>query len=135
MRRYFYLTLALVALIGLSAQRAAAQVKLVTDPDKIFTPVFASDPEGAIREARQRIAAGDLDGAVGKLAVYVVAHPGEVGPARFLGDLYYRQGQLGKAEEVYRQLLRLNPKDKETHNRLGVVYATENRVDDAIFQF
>ena len=36
---------------------------------------------------------------------------------------------------MYEQLIARNPKDKQTHNRLGVVYATENRVDVAIVQF
>ena len=55
--------------------------------------------------------------------------------ARFLGDLYYRQGRFDRAEAVYRAILARNPHDKETHNRLGVVYATQNRVDEAISQF
>ena len=89
----------------------------------------------AITAARQRIAAGDFDGAVKQLADYVASHPDATEAARFLGDLYYRQGHFGQAEAVYKQLLAKNPKDKETHNRLGVVYATENSVDDAITQF
>lgn len=89
----------------------------------------------AITDARQRIAAGDMDGAVKQLADYVAGHPDATEAARFLGDLYYRQGHFDRAEAVYKQLLAKNPRDKETHNRLGVVYATENNVDDAITQF
>ncbi len=128
----------MLALALLWTGPAAAQSspeRLITDPAQIFKPDFASDPEGAIRAARERIAAGDLDGAVRGLELYVVAHPFEISPARFLGDLYYRQGKFAKAEAVYQKLLAHNPKDKETHNRLGVVYATESRVDDAITQF
>jgi tetratricopeptide (TPR) repeat protein len=130
--------LAALALALLWTGPAAAQSspeRLITDPAQIFKPDFASDPEGAIRAARERIAAGDLDGAVRGLELYVAAHPFEISPARFLGDLYYRQGRFAKAEAVYQKLLAYNPKDKETHNRLGVVYATGNRVDDAITQF
>jgi tetratricopeptide (TPR) repeat protein len=135
MRRRFYLFAALVlGLVVLTAGRAAAQAKVVNDPS-IFQPVFASDPQGAIRAARERIAAGDLSGAVKGLEIYVVSHPGEAGPERFLGDLYYRQGRFDKAESMYQHLLYNNSGDKETHNRLGVVYATQNRVDDAIDQF
>lgn len=131
--------LALVALLTLALTvptggRALAQAKIINDPS-IFEPVFASDPTGAIRAARERIAAGDLAGAVKGLEIYVVSHPGEAGPERFLGDLYYRQGRFDKAEEVYKNILTHDPGDRETHNRLGVVYATENRVDDAIVQF
>jgi Flp pilus assembly protein TadD len=117
------------------AQSTGNSPRLVTNPDQIFAPDFASDPQGAIRHAREKIAAGDLDAAVNELEVYVISHQNEVEPARFLGDLYYRQGKFDKAETIYQRLLRINPRDKETHNRLGVVYATENRVDDAILQF
>jgi protein O-GlcNAc transferase len=124
-----------LALLWTTPAMAQSSPKIITDPAQIFHPDFPSDPQGAIRAARERIAAGDLDGAVHELEIYVVAHPNEISPARFLGDLYYRQGRFAKAESVYQTLLAHNPKDKETHNRLGVVYATENRVDAAIEQF
>lgn len=135
MRRRLYLFVVVaLGLAVLAGGRAAAQAKIVNDPS-IFEPVFASDPQGAIHAARERIAAGDLAGAVKGLEVYVISHPGEAGPERFLGDLYYRQGRLDKAEEVYENILAHNPGDRETHNRLGVAYATQNRVDEAIDQF
>jgi tetratricopeptide (TPR) repeat protein len=135
-QRRFYLIAALAAALTMATGgRALAQQPRVINDPSIFEPVFASDPAGAIRAARERIAAGDLPGAVKRLATYVASHPGEAGPERFLGDLYYRQGRFDKAEEVYRNILAHNPGDRETHNRLGVVYATENRVDDAIDQF
>ena len=118
----------------LTGGRASAQAKIINDPS-VFEPTFASDPQGAIKAARERIAAGDLAGAVKVLQIYVVSHPGEAGPERFLGDLYYRQGRFDKAEEVYKNILDHNPGDRETHNRLGVVYGTQNRVDEAIDQF
>jgi tetratricopeptide (TPR) repeat protein len=135
MRRRWYLLAALIlGMALLTGGRAAAQAKIVNDPS-IFEPVFVSDPQGAIRAARERIAAGDLPGAVKYLEIYVVSHPGEAGPERFLGDLYYRQGRFDKAEAVYQHILAHSPGDRETHNRLGVVYATQNRVDEAIEQF
>jgi tetratricopeptide (TPR) repeat protein len=135
MRHRFYLLAALVlGLVVLTGGRAAAQAKIVNDPS-IFEPVFVSDPQGAIQAARERIAAGDLAGAVKGLEIYVVSHAGEAGPERFLGDLYYRQGRFDKAEQVYQNILAHNPGDRESHNRLGVVYATTNRVDEAIAQF
>jgi tetratricopeptide (TPR) repeat protein len=96
---------------------------------------FASDPKGAITGARERIAAGDLPGAIKFLATYVAAHPDDLEPKRFLGDLYFRDRQLGEAELTYLNILHSYPGDKETHNRLGTVYAVENRVDDSIAQF
>lgn len=96
---------------------------------------FPSDPAGAIRATRELIASGDMSGAIRKLSMYVAIHPGEVGPRRFLGDLYFRTGQIARAQFVYEEILKYAPNDKETHNRLGTVYAEENRVDDAIAQF
>ena len=133
-RRWYLLTAIVLGLALLGGGRAAAQAKIVNDPS-IFEPVFASDPQGVIRAARERIAAGDLSGAVKLLEVYVVSHPGEAGPERFLGDLYYRQGRFEKADDIYKRILKDDPGDRETHNRLGVVYATQDRVDEAIDQF
>lgn len=133
-RWYLFAALALGMAMATGGRAPAQGVKIVNDPS-VFEPVFVSDPEGAIKAARERIAAGDLTGAVKNLEVYVVSHPGEAGPERFLGDLYYRQGRFEKAEAMYLVILEKNPADRETHNRLGVVYATENRVDPAIDQF
>ncbi len=131
-------TLAAAAVVGaLAVAPALAQAnqpKLINSPT-IFEPVFASDPAGAVAQAREKIAAGDLNGAIKELEVYVVSHPREIYPMRFLGDLYYRAGRFDKAEYIYQTLIAQNPNDKESHNRLGVVYATENRVDDAISEF
>jgi Flp pilus assembly protein TadD len=95
----------------------------------------AADQRAAITYARELIAAGQMDEAVIQLADFVATHPAATDAARFLGDLYYRQGRFDRAEAVYEQLLARNPHDKETHNRLGVVYATQNRIDGAIAQF
>lgn len=94
-----------------------------------------SDPQGAMDRARERVAAGDLNGAIAMLATYVAGHYGEVGPERLLGDLYYRRGDMRKAQETYAHVLLYAPLDKETHARLGSVYATENRIDAAIAEF
>lgn len=115
----------------------------------VIAPAFASsenifitgdahklaDQQAAITYAREQIAAGNIDLAVQQLAQFVATHPDAIDAARFLGDLYYRQGHFDRAEAVYKQLLAINPHDKETHNRLGVVYATENHLNDAIAQF
>ncbi|MDQ2681705.1 MAG: tetratricopeptide repeat protein [Candidatus Eremiobacteraeota bacterium] len=96
---------------------------------------FSSDPQAAIDQARQRVAAGDLAGAIRGLATYTAAHPTETAPARLLGDLYYRQGDLRMAETTYKGILAFHSGDRETHNRLGSVFATQNRINDAISEF
>lgn len=88
-----------------------------------------------MKAARERVAAGDLDGAVKVLTDYVAAHPQEPDAERLLGDLYYRHGDLEHAQAVYEHILSYAPHDKETHSRLGSVLATENHVDAAIEEF
>jgi len=117
---------------------AAPQPGLATPPPIVVNPndvVLPSDPVAAMQHARERVAAGNLMGAITALQTYVESHPGEIGPERLLGDLYYRKGDLTRAEATYRHIISYVPTDKETHNRLGSVYATENRIDDAILEF
>ncbi len=132
MQRFLSAVLAISCFVLAPAAAVRAGTVTVNAPDRVILP---SDPLGAIQAARERVAADDLDGAIRGLAMYVSGHPGEIGPERLLGDLYYRHGELGKAEEQYRHILTYAPKDKETHNRLGSVFATENKIDDAIGEF
>ena len=112
----------------------SAAPALTTNPDA-YNYQFESNPQAAIRAARERVAAGDLAGAIKGLATYVNAHPRDTDPARLLGDLYYRAGNLSAAELIYHRILDVYANDRETHNRLGAVYATQNRVDDAIAEY
>jgi tetratricopeptide (TPR) repeat protein len=132
MQRFLSAVLAISCLVLASAAAVRAGTVTVNAPDHAILP---SDPQGAIQAARERVAADDLDGAIRGLATYVAGHPGEIGPERLLGDLYYRHGELAKAEEQYRHILTYAPRDKETHNRLGSVFATENKIDAAIDEF
>ncbi len=110
-------------------------VPMVTADPEHYNPGFASDPYGAITSTRELIAQGKMTAAIKHLETYVAAHPMEPAPRRFLGDLYFRTGQLDRAKFTYEELLRQNSNDKETHNRLGTVLAVQNQVDAAIAQF
>ncbi|HEV7179050.1 MAG TPA: tetratricopeptide repeat protein, partial [Candidatus Baltobacteraceae bacterium] len=128
-----------IVLIGsmcavMRADADTVNYKLNTNPDTAPSG-FVSDPVGAVTHAREKIAAGDLNGAIKGLSVYVSVHPSEIGPKRFLGDLLFRAGEIGRAENIYVDVLREYPYDKETHNRLGTAYAVQNRIDDAIREF
>jgi tetratricopeptide (TPR) repeat protein len=127
-----------VALLALPVSAMLSLPAGAQSGETIIIPIEAhatADQRAAITFARELIAAGQMDRAVTQLADFVGSHPDATDAARFLGDLYYRQGRFDRAEAVYRQLLARNSHDKETHNRLGVVYATENRIDEAIAQF
>ena len=78
---------------------------------------------------------GHLDEAITELTVFVRAHPDLIPPARLLGDLYYRKPDIKAAERVYQSIVTRFPNDRETWNRLGGVYAFEDRTDDAITAF
>jgi tetratricopeptide (TPR) repeat protein len=133
MTRRYLSALVLTALVAtLAGSGIPARAQTVILPADAYK---AADQNAAILYARQQIAAGQLDAAVKQLAEFVASHPGATDAARFLGDLYYRQGKFDQAESVYRQLLAKDARDKETHNRLGVVLATENHLDAAIAEF
>ncbi len=129
------------SLVAAALLMIAAGIPASADPPPIeMNPMtdsgaMPSDPVGAMQKARERVAAGNLLGAITGLQTYVESHAGEIGPERLLGDLYYRKGELGRADATYRHILSYAPADKETHNRLGSVFATENRIDDAIAEF
>ncbi|MBV8197023.1 MAG: tetratricopeptide repeat protein, partial [Candidatus Eremiobacteraeota bacterium] len=125
------LPLAVLLVLGLACG-AGAQTSTVILPAEAHAK---ADQQAAIMYARELIAAGDMDRAVKGLEDFVASHPLASDAARFLGDLYYRQGRFDKAAAVYQSLIARDSKDKESHNRLGVVYAAENHVDDAIVQF
>jgi len=129
------LALATIWAASVAAARADGPAVIHVPLNASQSPYFESTPEAAIRRARERVAQGDLRGAIHELALYVAAHPDEIAPARFLGDLYYRAGDLKEAEVTYTAILTRDPSDKETHDRLGVVYATEHRTDAAISEF
>jgi tetratricopeptide (TPR) repeat protein len=134
MRRIVW-SLFAVAVLCLGTNGLSRAGTIIMNPEHVDQDNLPSNPGLAMQTARERVAAGDLDRAVRDLAAYVYYHPGEVGPERLLGDLYYRQGQLQKAETTYKHIISYAAGDKETHNRLGSVYATENRIDDAIAEF
>lgn len=133
----FVLRAALVSAVASAslATTAMAQVSHAGAGDAIAGSAFASDAAGAVDRARKIVAGGDLPGAARGLASYVAAHPSELDPARYLGDLYFRQGDAAAAEHAYRAILRAAPRDRETHNRLGGIYAAQDRVPEAIAEF
>lgn len=135
MIRSIFIAVALAAMLPSAIFAGAASAQ--SDPTVILNVDSrpGADQLAAINYARELIAAGQMDSAVKHLEDFVASHPQATDAARFLGDLYYRLGRFDRAEAVYKQLLARNPHDKETHNRLGVVYATQNHVDDAISQF
>ncbi len=121
----------LAVAVSLALPRAAQAGALQTSPPS----ATASGAASPVDAARRAVASGHLDLAVRDLAAYVGSHPADVDAARYLGDLYYRQADLAQAERVYRAILKVKPDDRETHNRLGGIYAAQDRIVDAIREF
>jgi len=93
------------------------------------------DNAAILDAARAKVVAGDTKGAIDGLAPYVAAHPGDVAAGRLLGDLYFRVPDFAKAEKTWKALLAVKPADRETHSRLGALYAVQDRVADSMIEF
>ncbi len=130
------LGLAFAGLLVIAAPSVPALAGFVVNPSRAqLSHGFPADPKGAIRAARALVAAGHLKQAIVGLKLYTVEHPREIGVRRFLGDLYYRAGELGRARQTYLSIVTDFGGDRETYNRLGSVYASENHINQAIAYF
>ena len=99
-------------------------------------PAPASPPDTSVLDtAREKVAAGDFQGGITYLAPYVHDHPGDVAAGKLLGDLYFRIPDYKRAENVWRALVALHPDDRELHNRLGSLYAVQDRINEALVEF
>ena len=129
-------TIHVLVAIGFVAVGCALPAGAQQNPYTLGGSSVEVSPSVAIIEtARRSVAEGKLDEAIHSLSLYVIAHPNDVEPAKYLGDLYYRQADLKKAEAMYRHVLDVMPKDRQTHDRLGGIYAAEDRVSEAIIEF
>ncbi len=124
------------AIVALSCgARAAAQVTHANSNDPMLQDALPFAGAAAIEAARKQVAAGDLAGAVKNLRFFVDTHPQQLDAARYLGDLYYRQSDFPAAERTYRAVLAQVPNDRLTHDRLGGIYAAQDRTTEAIAEF
>ena len=122
---------------------AAAAVLVLSGVGSAFAETTTVIPVGSpmaldpsmLDAARAKVAAGDTRGAIAGLAPYVADHPADVPAARLLGDLYFRVPDYARAEKVWKAIIAAQPGDKETHNRLGSLYAVQDRIDEAVAEF
>jgi tetratricopeptide (TPR) repeat protein len=94
-----------------------------------------ADEMSALASARAKVAAGDSGAALRDLQTYVPLHPADTDAARFLGDLYFRVPDYRDAEATWKAIVARVPNDRETHNRLGSLYAAQDRIGDAIAEY
>jgi len=137
--RWWWMLIAILALLALLAGAASGVARAddihANANDPVKGQELASDPAGAVEAARKDVAGGNIEQAIKSLNRYVAGHPRDIEPARYLGDLQYRQADLGAAERTYLAILKISPGDRETHDRLGGIYAAQDRVADAIEHF
>ena len=126
----------LFRIIAVAAALVAIQAgpTLATERSIVFPQADPVDP-AVLDAARAKVAAGDTKGAIDGLAPYVASHPQDIPAGRLLGDLYFRVPDYAKAEKVWKAILAIDSEDRETHSRLGALYAVQDRVNDALYEF
>jgi tetratricopeptide (TPR) repeat protein len=120
---------ALVAGAGLLLAAPAARAGIDSSVD---APAADS---AAVQAARAKVAAGEYAAAIVDLEAYTPRHPADIVAARLLGDLYFRIPNYKSAERVWKGILARNSDDRATHNRMGSLYAAEDRVAESIVEF
>jgi tetratricopeptide (TPR) repeat protein len=107
-------------------------------------PASDSQPAGSagqessatlLARAQAEADAGHNADAKTMLSAALVTYPNDVGLHKLLGDVDYRTGDYAGAAAAYGFVLSRNPKDKEVHNKLGGVYAAQDKYDAAIAEF
>jgi len=126
----------LLRCLAIVAALVVGQAGFAAASDTVLVPLDTkpNDP-GMLDIARARVAAGDTRGAIAGLAPYVESHPRDIAAARLLGDLYFRVPDYAKAEKTWKAALAIDAGDKETHSRLGALYAAMDRITEAIAEF
>jgi tetratricopeptide (TPR) repeat protein len=97
--------------------------------------IAAPAPDAAMDAARALVADGRSKDAIASLVPYTHANPRDLAAGRLLGDLYFRVPDYNHAQEAWERVLAAAPGDMETHNRLGALYAAEDRPEEAILEF
>jgi tetratricopeptide (TPR) repeat protein len=121
-----------LSILRLPARPAALLIPFIAA--LLAFPATAAEPPApaaTLDSARARAAAGDL----APLEAFVGAHPEDREATRLLADDEAVAGRFDDAEALYRALLRTAPGDKSTHDRLGRLYASRDRLDDAVAEF
>lgn len=135
MRPLGFLVLAAALAGSLVAPAAAVTPPVAPVPATAASDTHEPDTATVLDLARAKVAAGDTKGAIDGLVPYVAKHPEEAAAGRLLGDLYFRVPDYAKAEKVWKAILVSTPDDRETHSRLGSLYAATDRVSEAIDEF
>jgi tetratricopeptide (TPR) repeat protein len=127
----------LLRTIAVAAALLAAQAgpALATETTVVLPGGPPKNDPAVLDAARAKVAAGDTKGAIAGLAPYVADHPQDVAAGRLLGDLYFRVPDYAKAERIWKALIAIDASDRETHGRLGALYAVQDRINESMAEF
>ena len=89
----------------------------------------------ALGEARAEADAGHPTAAKEILVKVAALYPDNVDIQKLLGDVDYRTQDYAGAAAAYKRVLERDPKNKDVHNRLGGVYAAQDKFGDAVSEF
>ena len=128
MRLLRIVAVAAALVVGQAGPSLAAETTIILPGGNQLDP-------SVLDAARAKVAAGDTKGAIDGLAPYVASHPQDAAAGRLLGDLYFRVPDFAKAEKVWKSLIAIDAYDRDTHSRLGSLYAAQDRINDAIYEF
>jgi tetratricopeptide (TPR) repeat protein len=111
---------------------AFATVGVFAEP---VPPADDAIPAIDVSHARDMATNGDAKGAIRALEPYVASHPRDLDAGRYLGDLFIVASDPTRAERAYLAILTVAPSDRQTHARLGDLYASQDRLAEAIAQY
>jgi tetratricopeptide (TPR) repeat protein len=96
-----------------------------------------NQPSAAVflAQAQSEADAGHNSSAKEILVLAVALYPVDTGLQKMLGDVDYRTEDYAGAAAAYKKVLASNPKNKDVHNRLGGVFAAQDKYNEAIAEF
>ncbi|HTS13332.1 MAG TPA: tetratricopeptide repeat protein [Candidatus Limnocylindrales bacterium] len=87
-----------------------------------------------IKDAASSVASGNLDRADSDLASYLKGRPNDPRALNLLGMVRAAQQRNDEAEQLFKQVIALQPKSANGHVNLGLLYLQMSRVEDAVPQ-
>ena len=106
-----------------------------TEPGKPAdkTKVKKIDPKAtaAFQKALNAIATGNNDLAISLLTELADSHPTLSGSHTNLGLIYFKDGDMDRAEAAFGQAISINDANPTAHTHLGIIYRQKGRFTDA----
>ncbi len=110
---------------------SAAQVRAATPSPQTSQPTARQ----LLLQAQTESSSGHNQTARELLRKAAALDPNDLAVQKLLGDVEYRLENYAAAAAAYRIVLTREPMNKEVHNRLGGVYAAQDKIDSAISEF